>query len=121
MAYLKAFAAVVVAATGALVVALGTGNTDLGDISTQGWLIAGGAVLASGGLVWFTENGPAHQYIKAVVGGLAAAVASLTIALDDDVLTRAEQVTALGAFVVGLGIVYQLPNTPKAQPLGKVR
>lgn len=112
MAYAKAFAAAVVAAAGALVVALGTGNTDFGDISTQNWLIAAGAVLASGGLVWFTENVPgvAGGIIKAVIGGLAAAVASATVALDDDVFTRAEQLTAFGAFVVGLGIVYQLPN-----------
>ena len=109
-AYVKAIAAVVVSAVGALVVALGTGNTDFNDISAQGWLIAGGAVLASGGLVWFTENGSAAPYIKAVMGGLTAAIASLTVALDDDILTRAEELTALGAFVVGLGIVYQLKN-----------
>lgn len=108
--YLKALAAVVVAATGAVVVALGTGNTDFSDITAQGWLIAGGAVLASGALTWFTENGPAAPYIKAVIGGLTASVAALTVALDDHVLTRAEQLTAFSAFVVGLGIVYQLKN-----------
>lgn len=111
-AYLKAFAAIVVSATGALVVALGTGATDFDDISTQGWLIAAGAVLASGGLVWFTENGPAAPYIKAIIGGLTAGVAAATLALDDNVFTRAEQLTAFGAFVVGLGVVYQLKNTP---------
>lgn len=109
--YLKAATAVVVSAIGALVVALGTGATDFADISTESWLIAIGAVLASGGLVWFTENGPAAPIIKAVMGGLTAGVASLTVALDDDVLTRAEQLSALGAFIVGLGFVYQLPNT----------
>jgi hypothetical protein len=112
--YVKALAAVVVSAVGALTVALGTGATDFSDISIQGWLIAGGAVLASGGLVWFTENGPAAPYIKAVIGGLTAAVASATVALDDDVFTRAEQLTAFGAFVVGLGIVYQLKNSEPA-------
>lgn len=113
MKYAKAIAAVVVSALGALVVALGTGNTDFSNIDTQTWLIAGGTVLASGGLVWFTENVPgvAGGIIKAVVAGLAAAVASLTAALDDDVLTRAEQLTALSAFVVGLGVVYQLKNS----------
>jgi hypothetical protein len=116
-AYVKAFAAIVVSAIGALTVALGTGATDFEDISTQGWLIAGGAVLASGGLVWFTENGPAAPIIKAIMGGLTAAVASATIALDDDVFTRAEQLTAVGAFVVGLGIVYQLKNTPAGKPV----
>lgn len=111
-AYIKAFAAVVVSAIAALTVALGTGATDFDDISTQGWLIAAGSVLASGGLVWFTENGPAAPYIKAVMGGLTAAVAALVVALDDDVLTRAEELTALSAFIVGLGIVYQLKNKP---------
>lgn len=113
-AYVKAIAAVVVSAVGALVVALGTGATDFSDIDLQSWLVAAGAVLASGGLVWFTENGPAAPYIKAVIGGLTAAVASLTVALDDHVLTRAEQLTALSAFIVGLGIVYQLRNVPKS-------
>lgn len=115
MPYAKALAAVVVSALGALVVALGTGATDFSDIDTQSWLIAGGAVLASGGMVWFTQNvaGVAGGIIKAVIGGLTAAVASLTVALDDDVLTRAEQLTALSAFVVGLGIVYQVANTPE--------
>lgn len=112
MLYAKALAAVVVSALGALVVALGTGATDFGDISAQGWLIAGGAVLASGGMVWLTENGPAAPYIKAVMGGLTASVAALTLALDDHVLTRAEQLTALSAFIVGLGIVYQVANKP---------
>ncbi len=117
MPYVKAFAAIVVSAVGALVVALGTGNTDFGDISTQGWLIAAGAILASGGFVWFTENGPAAPYIKAVIGGLTAAVATATLALDDNVFTRAEQLTAFGAFVVGLGIVYQVSG-PKDKPDG---
>ena len=111
-AYVKAFAAVVVSALGALVVALGTGATDFGDIDPQSWLVAAGAVLASGGLVWFAENGPAAPIIKAIIGGLTAAVATLTVALDDHVLTRAEQLTALSAFIVGLGIVYQLKNKP---------
>lgn len=117
MPYVKALAAIVVSAVGALVVALGTGATDFGDISTQGWLIAGGAVLASGGLVWFTENGPAAPYIKAVIGGLTAAVAAATLALDDNVFTRAEQLTAFAAFVLGLGIVYQVSG-PKDKPNG---
>jgi len=93
MAYLKALAAVVVSAVGALVVALGTGATDFGDISNQQWLIALLAVLGSGGLVWLAENGPAAPAIKAVLAFLSAGVSSLVVALDDDVLTRAEQLT----------------------------
>lgn len=110
-AYIKALAAVVVSALAALVVALGTGATDFEDISTQQWLIAAGAVLGSGGLVWLTQNGPAAPAIKAVMGFLSAGIASLVVALDDDVLTRAEQLTALSAAVVATGFVYQLKNT----------
>lgn len=108
--YAKAIAAAVVAALGALVVALGTGATDFGDISTQQWLLAGGAVLGSGGLVWLTENGPAAPYIKAVMAFLSAGVGSLVIALEDDVLTRAEQLTALSVAIVATGFVYQIKN-----------
>lgn len=110
--YAKAIAAVVVSAIGALVVALGTGATDFGDITGQQWLIAAGAVLGSGGLVWFTENGPAAPAIKAVMGFLSAGVASLVLALEDDALTRAEQLTALAAAIVASGIVYQVNNDP---------
>jgi hypothetical protein len=109
-AYLKALVAVVVSALGALVVALGTGATDFGDISTQQWLIAALAVLGSGGIVWFTENGPAAPYIKAAMAFLSAGIASLVVALDDDVLTQAEKLTALSAAVVATGFVYQVQN-----------
>lgn len=110
MQYLKAILAVVVAALGALVVALGTGATDFGDISAQQWLIAALAVLGSGGIVWFTENGPAAPYVKAVMAFLSAGVASLVVALDDDVLTQAEKLTALSAAIVASGLVYQIRN-----------
>lgn len=115
-AYIKPLAAIVVSAAGALVVALGTGATDFDDISTQNWLVAAAAVLASGGMVAFVENVPgvAGGIIKAIIGGLTAGVAALIVALDDDILTRAEQLTAFSAFVVGLGIVYQLSDKPPA-------
>ena len=113
-AYAKALAAVVVSALGALVVALGTGATDFGDISTQQWLIALGAVVGSGGMVWLTENGPAAPAIKAIMAFLGAGIASLVIALEDDVLSRAEQLTALSAAIVATGFVYQLRNEPEA-------
>lgn len=111
--YLKALAAIVVSAIGALVVALGTGATDFGDISTQNWLIAAGVVLGSGGAVWLTENGPAAPAIKAVMAFLSAGIGSLVIALDDGVISRAEQLTALGAAIVATGFVYQLQNKPR--------
>ena len=114
MPYIKALAAVVVAALGALVVALGTGATDFGDISTKNWLIALLAVLGSGGMVWLTENGPAAPAIKAIMAFASAGIGSLVLALDDDALTRAEQLTALAAAVVASGFVYQLEDKPPA-------
>lgn len=111
--YVKALAAIVVSALGALVVALGTGQTDFGDISTQQWLIAAGSVLGSGGLVWLTENGPAAPAIKAIMAFLGAGVAALVLGLEDDVLTWAEILTAISAAIVATGFVYQLPNKPE--------
>lgn len=110
-AYVKAIAATVVAALAALAVALGTGQTDFGDIDTKSWLVAALAVLGSGGIVWLTENGPAAPAIKAVMAFLSAGIASLVLALDDDVLSRAEQLTAVAAAVVATGFVYQLKNS----------
>ena len=118
MPYIKAIAAIVVSALGALAVALGTGNTDFGDIDGKSWLIAALAVLGSGGVVWLTENGPAAPAIKAVMAFLSAGIGSLVLALDDDVLTRAEQVTALAAAVLATGIVYQVSNG--SEPPAKV-
>lgn len=109
-AYAKAIAAVVVAAMGAVVVALGTGNTDFGDISGKSWLVALLAVLGSGGMVRLTENAPAARAIKAVMAFLSAGVGSLVLALDDDVLSRAEQLTAFSAAIVATGFVYQITN-----------
>lgn len=108
--YFKALASLAVAIIAALVTALGTGATDFSDIDTQTWLVAAGAVLASAALVWWVENipGAAGGIIKAVVAGLGASVAALVTALDDDVLTRVEQLTSLSAFLVALSAVYQV-------------
>ena len=107
----KAFIALVVAILAALTTAL-TGYTDIGDIDTRTWLIALGAVIASGALVAFVENvtGLAGGIIKAVVAAFGAAITSLVTALDDQVLTQVEVLTAISAFVVGLSLVYQIPD-----------
>lgn len=112
--YPKAILAVVVSALGALAVALGTGATDFGDIDTKSWLLAALAVLGSGGLVWLTQNGPAAPYIKALVAFLSAGISSLVVALDDDHISRAEQLTAFAAAVVATGFVFQFagPSDP---------
>jgi hypothetical protein len=113
MNYLKALVAVGVSALGALVVALGTGATDIGDIDAQSWLIAALAVLGSGGLVWLTENGPYHTYIKSTMAFLSAGIGSLVLALDDNVVSQAELLTAASAAIVATGLVYQATNAPK--------
>jgi peptidoglycan/LPS O-acetylase OafA/YrhL len=109
--YVKGLIALGVAILAALTTAL-TGKTDIADIDTRTWLIALGAVLASGALTAFVTNvaGVAGGIIKAVIGALGAAVASLATALDDQVLTQVEMVTAVSAFVVGLSLVYQIPE-----------
>lgn len=111
MKYAKAFLAVAVSAIGAVVVALGTGNTDVGDISAKNWLIAVLAVLGSGGLVWLTENGPAAPYIKAVMAFLSAGIGSLVLALDDDIISQGEYLTAISAAIIATGFVYQVSNS----------
>lgn len=109
---LKAVVAIVVSAAGALVVALGTGNNmGLGDLDTQHWLLAIGTVLGSGGVVWLTQNGPAHPYIKASVAFLSAGVASLVVALNDSHVTQAEMLVAFVAAVSATGLVYQARNS----------
>lgn len=114
MNVVKAVLAVVVSGIGAVIVALGTGATDVGDISTQNWLIALLAVLGSGGLVWLAENGPAGPAIKSIMAFLTAGVGALVIALDDNVVTQAEALTALSAAIVATGLVFQATNAPEA-------
>lgn len=113
MKYGKATAALVVAILAALISALGVDSSrDFGDIDTQTWLIAAGAVLASGALTAWVQNVPgvAGGVIKAVIAALSAAVTSLIVAADDHMFTRVEQLTALSAFVVGLSAVYQITD-----------
>jgi hypothetical protein len=109
--HVKAGIALLVAILAALTTAL-TGYTDIGDIDTRTWLIALGTVVTSGALVAFVQNvtGLAGGIIKAVIGASGAAIASLVTALDDQVLTQVEIVTAISAFVAGLGLVYQIPD-----------
>jgi hypothetical protein len=111
MKYAKAIIAIVVATVGALVTGLGTSpEHSFSTLSTTQWLVAIGSVLGSGGVVWFVENGPAHSYIKAVVAFLSAGIASLVVALGDNVITQAEWLTAFGAAVVAVTAVFQVAN-----------
>lgn len=108
MTYVKALLAIVVAAAGALAVALGTGNNDgIGDLDAKSWLVAALAVLGSGGVVWLTENGPAAPAIKAVMAFLSAGIGSLVVALDDGAISQGEWLTAFTVAAVATGLVYQ--------------
>ncbi len=51
-------------------------------------------------------------YFKATVAGLIAAGSSLITALGDNALSAQEIVTAVVAFLVGLGVVAAVPNKP---------
>lgn len=116
--YQKAIVAVILSAAGALVVALGTGNTDFTDLSFKSWLIALLTVLGSGGLVYFAENGPAAPAIKAILAFLSAGIGSMVVALDDNHITQAEWLTAFSVAVVATGFVYQASESkPESRPL----
>lgn len=49
--------------------------------------------------------------IKAILGGAGAFIASLVTALGDNVISGQEWVTAAGAAIIALGVVYQIPNS----------
>ena len=117
--WIKAFIALVVAIVGALTVAL-TGAESFDNIDLQTWLIALGTVLASGALVAFVDNIPGIYggAIKSVIGAFGAFVAALVPALDDRVISQLDLVTAIGAGVTALALVYQIPEPPPAPDAG---
>lgn len=113
MTWLKAFLAIVVSAIGALVTALGTSpQQSLSGLDLHTWVVAILSVLGSGGLVYAVQNLPgiAGGVAKAVLAFLSSGFASLVVALNDNVITQAEWLTALGAAVVATGFVYQATN-----------
>jgi hypothetical protein len=114
-AYAKALLAIVFSTAGALVTALGTSpQQNLSHLSTTDWLLAAGTILGSGGLVWLTQNVPGvlGGAIKSIVAFLSAGVASLVVALSDNIITQGEWITAFSAAVVATGFVYQVANKP---------
>lgn len=52
----------------------------------------------------------AARYFKAITAGLIAAGTSLVTALGDNSVSYQEWVTAVVAFLVGLGVVAAVPN-----------
>jgi hypothetical protein len=111
MTVAKAIAAALVALGSSLVIAL-----DDGHISTAEGITGALAVLGSAGVVWYAMNGAGARYVKAVVGAMAAALTVLLVALDDNVITQQEWVSAIVAAIIGLGIVAAVPNAPPSRP-----
>ena len=117
MQHIKAILTLAVAIAAALVTALGTGNTDFGDIDTKSWLVAALAVLGSGGLVAFVQNTRAAPVIKTIIAGLTAGIGSLILALDDSHITQAEWLTAFTFAALATGLVYQTPDPAAPDPM----
>lgn len=117
----KAVVALGMATLGALITALGPGNSSLGDLSGKTWLVAIGTILGSGALVYVVEN------VIGVAGGVAKAaqalgttgVASLVVALDDGHITQGEWLTAASVAIAASGFVYQVPGPVLSKPLVK--
>lgn len=116
----KGLATLVVAAVGALAVALGPGDLSLGDLDTRDWLEYAAAVLGSGAFVALLTNvhGVAGGIAKAAAAFFTAGIGSLILAMNPDSVggEKITQAEYLGAFVVAAlasGAVYQIAEPPK--------
>jgi peptidoglycan/LPS O-acetylase OafA/YrhL len=106
----KALLTLLVSAAGALITAIATTSSgSVSDVDAKNWLIALASVLGSSAIVWWVENihGTWGGVAKAILSFLGAGVASLVIALDDNVISQAEWLTAFATAVVATGLVYQ--------------
>lgn len=110
----KALAAGAVAVVGALLTILGPGD-GFGDLSVADGLTVGLAILGSGGVTWYAANGPGHEYVKAVVGGLSGGITVLIASLADNAVTDHEILLTVAAALAGAGIVAAVPNAPKRE------
>ena len=87
-------------------------------VTTIEVLIIVGAVLGSGGVVWYAQNGPYARYVKAVVGALAAFITAVVTGLDDGLISHQEWTAVLLAVIAGAGFVYLAPPPPPPRPVG---
>ncbi len=116
--YAKTAVALVVAAVGALLTALGPGDMSLGDLSTKSWIEALIAVVGSAAAVHLVDNftGTAGGIAKAVSAALTAGLGALLVAMADESAAGANitQSEWLGVFltaVLATGFVYQTTET----------
>lgn len=54
------------------------------------------------------------KYAKAIIGAIVAGAGSLQLALADEVVTNTEWIKVASAFLVALGLVWGVQNTPAA-------
>lgn len=120
--YAKTLVALVVAAAGALVTALGPGDMSLGDLSTKSWVEAIIAVLGSAVFVHALDNipGGVGQVAKALAAAATAGLGAFLLAIADESAAGANvtQSEWLGVFITAVlatGFVYQTTesNSPK--------
>jgi drug/metabolite transporter superfamily protein YnfA len=52
-------------------------------------------------------------YYKAIAGALVAFLTAISTSLDDGTLTAQDWIGALIALLVGLGVVFAIPNAPE--------
>jgi hypothetical protein len=108
--YAKEVLALIIAAGGALVTALGTSpQQNLGHLGGFDWLKIVVAFLATGAVTGFVTNVPgiAGGIIKAFVAGAGAFCTTLITAYADSVITQGELIGAIVAAVVAISVVYE--------------
>ncbi len=109
--YAKAVIALVAAAATAVAVAVGNGNLD--DLEGGDWVKIALVVLGGTAATWFAQNVPGvfGGVIKAVLGASTAGLTALSVAYENDgVISQGEYLTAIGATLVALTVVYQVSN-----------
>jgi hypothetical protein len=122
--YAKTVVALVVAAAGALVTALGPGDMSLSDLSTKSWIEAAIAVVGSAAAVHLVDNfaGVAGSVAKAVSAALTAGLGALLLAMADESaggahITQSEWLGVFLTAVLATGFVYQTTESNSPQRL----
>lgn len=122
--YAKTLVALIIAAAGALLTALGPGNMNLGDLSTKSWIEAIIAVVGSAAAVHLVDNfvGVAGSVAKAVSAALTAGLGALLLAMADESaaganITQAEWLGVFITAVMATGFVYQTTETASPKRL----
>lgn len=110
----KAIVGAVVAAGGALGIAMSADSVGGSDILVQEWITVGAATVVAGAVVFMVTNAPsgAQYAAKAIVAGVTALTATLAPALVDGITTQ-EWITIAGAVLLAVTGVYFARNGEK--------